>query len=238
MNGFMTILGILVLLLVAGGLLGLANRKHFSARWLLAAALLVLLNDALLTRFYGLLPNLVTGLERNWQGQILALAATLSFAALPIFGWRRIGLTFVQAPGSLRATLPVLALYCSFFLALALAFPGEPASGEEVAFQLTMPGLQEEIFYRGLLLFALDRAFTARRRFLGVNWGWGAILSCLLFGLAHAFSYSAGSFEVEPVYLALTAVPSLFGVWLRLRTGSLLLPIIMHNFRNAIELLV
>jgi membrane protease YdiL (CAAX protease family) len=238
MNGLITILGILVLLLVAGGLLGLADRRHFSGRWLLAAVVLVLVNDALLTRFYGLLPKLVTGLERNWQGQILALATTLIIAALPIFGWRRIGLTFVQAPGSLRATLPVLALYCSFFLALALAFPVERASGEEVAFQLTMPGLQEEIFYRGLLLFALDRAFTAHRRFLGVDWGCGAIISCLLFGLAHAFSYSAGGFVVEPVYLALTAIPSLIGVWLRLRTGSLLLPIVMHNFGNAIDLLI
>ncbi len=52
---------------------------------------------------------------------------------------------------------------------IALIFPGNPASGEDIAFQLTMPGLEEELFYRGILLFALDQAFTGRRRFLGSN---------------------------------------------------------------------
>jgi membrane protease YdiL (CAAX protease family) len=143
-----------------------------------------------------------------------------------------------QAPGSLKAVLPVMFLYCAFFLALALAFPDGPPSREDIAFQLTMPGLQEELFYRGVLLFALDRAFTARARFLGVDWGWGAVLSCLLFGLDHAFGFSNGQFSFDPMFMALTALPSFIGVWVRLRTGSLLLPIVMHNFGNAISLLV
>jgi membrane protease YdiL (CAAX protease family) len=36
----------------------------------------------------------------------------------------------------------------------------------------------------------------------------------------------------------LTAVPALIAVWLRLRTGSLLLPVVLHNFGNAISLLI
>lgn len=238
MNGLISIGAVLVLLLVVGGLLGFINRRHFSPRWLLAAAGLVLINDVLLTRGYGLLPDLFPAAELNWQGKLLALFATLALAALPVFGWRRIGLTLAQAPGSLRAALPILFLYCGFFLALALVFPSEPATREEIWFQLTLPGLEEEAFYRGLLLFSLDRAFTARRRILGVDWGWGAIISCLLFGLTHAFSYSGGSFSFDALYMALTAVPSLLGVWLRLRTGSLLLPVVMHNMGNSISLLV
>ena len=38
--------------------------------------------------------------------------------------------------------------------------------------------------------------------------------------------------------MALTAIPSLLAVWLRLRTGSLLLPILLHNFGNAISLML
>ena len=237
MNGLIGIGGVLLLLLMAGGLIGLADRKRFHLRWLLVAALLVAVNDFLLTRGYGLLPDLIEG-DWNWQGKILALFATLAIAALPAFGWRSVGLTHRHEPGSLRAAVPVAALYCAFFLAIALAFGGTAGSPEEVAFQLTMPGLEEEPFYRGILLFALDRAFTGRVRFLGVDWGWGALLSCALFGLAHAFSYSGGAFSFEPMIMALTAVPSLLGVWLRLRTGSLLLPILLHNFGNAIDLLV
>jgi hypothetical protein len=237
-NGVIGIGATIALLLLIGGLIGLADRARFSPQWLLVAALLVAVNDALLTRFYGTMPNLLAGLDRNWQGKALALAASLAIAALPFFGWRRIGLTLAQAPGSLKASLPVAAFYCAFFAALALAFPDGPANGEEIAFQLTMPGLEEEIFYRGLLLFALDRAFAGRVRFLGVDWGWGAVLSCMLFGMTHAFGFSDGQFAFDPLYFALTALPSFIAVWLRLRTGSLLIPVILHNFGNAVSLMI
>jgi hypothetical protein len=56
--------------------------------------------------------------------------------------------------------------------------------------------------------------------------------------MAHAFGYSNGHFSLDPLTMALTAVPALIAVWLRLRTGSLLLPVVMHNFGNAISLLI
>ena len=78
-------------------------------------------------------PNLMPG-ERNWQGKLLALAATLVIAALPAVGWRRVGLTLRQAPGSLGAALPVVALYCAIFVALALVFPNPAtASGSTLS---------------------------------------------------------------------------------------------------------
>lgn len=236
MNGLIGLGGTLALLLVLGVVLGCMDRKRFSARWLLIAALLVAINDALLTRAYGSLPDLIGG-EWNWQGKLLALAATLAIAASPAFGFRRVGLTIVQEPGSLKAALPVAALYCAFFVVIALAFRDGRSNGEEIAFQLTMPGLEEEPFYRGILLFALDQAFTGRKRFLGVDWGWGAVLSCFLFGMAHAFGFSHGSFSFDPMTMALTAIPSFIAVWLRLRTGSLLLPVLLHNFGNSFSLL-
>lgn len=238
MNGLIGLGGTLFLLLLAGGAIGLLDRRGFAPRWLLAAALLVAVNDALLTRGYGVLPDLLPDADLNWQGKLLALAATLAIAALPLFGWRRVGLTLAQAPGSLRSALPVLFFYCAFFLAIALIFPNGEATGEDIAFQLTMPGLEEEAFYRGILLFALDRAFAGRVRFLGVDWGWGAILSSLLFGMTHAFGYSDGQFALDALTMALTAIPSLIAIWVRLRTGSLLLPVAMHNFGNFITLLI
>lgn len=238
MNGLIGLCGTLAFLLLAGGLIGVADRGRFAPRWLLIAALLVAINDALLTRGYGTFPDLLAGSHWNWQGKLLALAATLAIAALPAFGWRRSGLTLAQEPGSLKASIPVAVLYCAFFVVIAVAFPNGEFSGEEVAFQLTMPGFEEEPFYRGILLFALDQAFTGRVRFLGVDWGWGAVLSCLLFGMAHAFGFSDGRFSFDAMTMALTALPSLIAVWLRLRTGSVLVPIFMHNFGNSISLLV
>lgn len=236
MNGLIGIAGVLALLLVVGGAIGVARRKSFSLPWLLVAAALVLLNDALLTRGYGHLPDLLPMANWNWQGKVLALAATLCIASLPAFGWRRSGITLAQAPGSLRSCALVALAYCLVFVVLAFVFPNEPASPETMAFQLTMPGLEEEPFYRGVLLLALDRAFTARVRFLGVDWGWGAVLSCALFGLAHAFGFSHGQFTFDAMTMAMTALPSFIGVWLRLRSGSVLFPVLMHNFGNSISL--
>jgi hypothetical protein len=236
-NGLIGLAGTLALLLLLGAALGLADRRNFSARWLAIAALLAAMNDVLLTRGYGLLPDLIGG-AWNWQGKLMALAVTIAVAALPAFGCRRVGLTMAHAPGSLRAAAPVALAYCGFFVAIAMLFPAGQASAEDIAFQLTMPGLEEELFYRGTLLFALDQAFRGRKRLLGVDWGWGAVLSCLLFGMAHAFGYSDGSFSFDPITMALTAMPSFIAVWLRLRTGSLVIPIVLHNFGNALSLML
>lgn len=230
--------GVLALLLLIGGAIGLLQRKCFSLRWLLVAAGLVLLNDFLLTRGYRLLPHLIPPTEWNWQGKVLALAATLVIASLPAFGWRRSGLTLAQAKGSLKSAIPVALLYCLLPIALMYLTPdnGRAATPETFAFQLTMPGFEEEPFYRGILLLALDRAFTARVKLLGVEWGWGAVLSCALFGLAHAFGFSQGRFSFDPLTMALTALPSFVAVWLRLRTGSVLIPVLLHNYGNSISL--
>lgn len=238
MNGIISISGIALLLTAAGMLIGLMDRRNFAPAWLIAAAALVVLNDVLLTELYGLLPDMIPGAAWNWQGKGLALLATLGIAALPWFGWQRSGLTLHQAPGSLRACAPIAVLYCLFFAGLAGAFPGDEASAETIAFQLTMPSLEEEPFYRGILLLALGEAFRGRRRWLGVDWHWGALLSCLLFGLAHAFSYADGSVSFDAITMALTAVPSVLAVWMRLRTGSLVLPVLLHSAGNAIPLLL
>lgn len=238
MDSVISIASIAGMLIMAGLVIGLADRPNFAPGWLLTAAALVIVNDALLTNFYGALPDLIPGATWNWQGKALALAATLAIAGLPGFGWCRSGLILRQAPGSLRVCAPIALLYCLFFLGLALAFPSEGASGEELAFQLTMPSLEEEAFYRGILLLALGEAFKGRRLWLGVEWHWGVLLSCLLFGLAHAFSYADGGFSFDAITMALTAVPAVLAVWMRLRTGSLLLPVLLHSAGNSISLLV
>ncbi|WP_133495002.1 CPBP family intramembrane glutamic endopeptidase, BDIM_20840 family [Stakelama pacifica] len=237
MDGVIGIGGTLLLLLVIGSFFGVTDRQHFAPRWLFVAMLLIAVNDACLTLAYGAMPDLIGG-EWNWEGKLLALCASLFIASLPAFGWKRSGITLGQQAGSLKAAIPVALLYCGFFVAIALIFPGGKSNGEEIAFQLTMPGVEEEIFYRGILLLALDQAFSGRIRLLGVDWGWGAVLSCMLFGMAHAFGYSKGHFSFDAMTMALTALPSFIAVWLRLRTGSVALPIVLHNVGNSLSLLI
>lgn len=237
MDGLIASGSTLAVLMTLGTIIGLLDRTQFSPRWLAVAVLLVGINDGSLTLAYGMIPDL-TGGSWNWQGKLLALGATLAIASLPAFGWRQSGFTLVQELGSLKAALPICIVYCAFFLVIALVFPGGDSDAETIAFQLTMPGLEEELFYRGILLLALDKAFRGRKRFLGVDWGWGAVLSCLLFGMTHAFGFADGQFTFDAIIMALTAIPSLLGVWLRLRTQSLLLPVLLHNFGNSFSFII
>jgi len=237
MDGLISIAGVIAILWALSGSIALVGRGGVSLRWLLAATAVVILNDALLTNGYGQLPDLIGG-DWNWQGKLLATAATLAVAALPALGWRASGLTLSQATNSVGPALLVSLLYIGFFAGLALAFPNDQPSSETIAFQMTMPGLEEEIFYRGVLLLILAQAFTGRLTVLGVDWHWGAILSSVLFGLVHAFGYSEGAFSFDIVTMALTSVPSLIGVWLVLRTRSVLFPAVLHNFGNTITAVV
>ena len=161
MDPIISIAGIIAMLVASGGLIAMGRPGSVDWRWLAVAAGLVFLNDLFLTNAYGLIPDALPG-QWNWQGKVLALVATLAIAAAPRFGWRQAGITLQQAPGSQRASLPIAVGYCAFFLAIALVFPDDRPTAETIAFQLTMPGLEEELFYRGLLLLALDNAFTAQ----------------------------------------------------------------------------
>lgn len=230
-----TDLSLAALLLVGGVLVGLVDRRRVEWRWLLVAVGLVVAYNFLLARGYGLVPRVVGG-DWNWQGMALAFIGTLALAALPGLGWRRAGLTLAQRQGSLRWAIPVALLYCLYPIAIRFAFGGSDPTAEAIAFQATLPGMAEEAFYRGLLLLALDQAFRSRLRLAGVEWGFGAVMSCALFGGVHALGYSDGAFAFDALTFVLTGGPAFVAVWLRYRTGSILLPILIHNFGNSIQM--
>src|SRR5688572_20340695 len=232
MDPVISILAIVAILLAIGEAAGLPDRKRFRRRWLLAGGALVLLNDAALTNVYGLLPNVI-GDAWNWQGKLLALAITLAIASR--IGWREGGLTLRQRAEGRPLTWAVFLLSAALFAGLALMSDGEGADAETLAFQWTMPGLEEEPFYRGILLLAFDRALGVRRM-LGTELGWGGLLVTLAFGFAHAFSIEGGAVDFDGLSFAMTAVPSLLLLWLRARTGSLVLPIVAHNLANGLSL--
>jgi hypothetical protein len=228
------LIGAIALALVIPGLaIGLAGRRSFHAGWLAVAAGLVIVNDAAVTRGFFLFPS-VPGLDDNWNwsGKILALAVSLAIAALPVFGWRNIGLTIRQR--QLRGALIVTAVLLAIYSTMAWFMGAGGGGNEELAFQLTMPGFEEEVFYRGLLLLALDRAFTGRVNVGGAMIGWSLPLNALVFGLAHGLSVSHGVFGFDAMAFALPCIGAIPAVWLRAKTGSLLLPIVLHNIVNVL----
>lgn len=221
---------------VLGLIAAVALRGKVKWGWFLGALALMAAYDALLTRGYGHIPIHFWPSDWNWEGKIMALILSLVVAVA--LGARRCGLTLKQDRKGLKGALILSGALVALFLGLALYFPGQGTDPDTLAFQLTMPGLDEELFYRGVLLLMLNEAFARPLRILGAPMGWGALISSVAFGLAHALGYSDGAFTFNAMTMLLTGGPALLLVWVREKTGSLLLPVLLHNFANSIFLIV
>jgi membrane protease YdiL (CAAX protease family) len=74
-----------------------------------------------------------------------------------------------------------------------------------------------------VLLALLDRAFTARKAVLGASIGWSGAVVTLVFLALHGIGLGTllGVLPAALLYL-----------WLRARTGSLVMPIVVHDLWN------
>ena len=173
----------------------------------------------------------VPGAGWNWTGKALSLAWALAFVALGPLSRQDVGLTLRQRPGSVRAAALVTAALVALGAAIGVLFGTGPPRPEAVAYQLTMPGLAEELAFRGVFLALLSRAVPAP---LGsaASW-WPAAVTTLAFALTHSPSLDGGrvTFAFLPFLLPLVAGAAL--AWVRERTGSLVWPVAAHNGLNA-----
>ncbi|MDR3528050.1 MAG: CPBP family intramembrane metalloprotease [Rhizomicrobium sp.] len=179
-------------------------------------------------------------LHYNWGYKVFSLAFGLMFAIILIdsgkFRSRELGLSFLQAPGTGRMLLTVI-LPCLVLLVVLPAMPrgAKDHSLETVLFQATMPGLTEELAFRGLYLALFDRMFTARFRVFGAELGYGAIATSLVFAMAHVVRFDAHFIPQVAIVPGITmTLFALFMVWVRCRSRSLVLPVMLHNLGNTI----
>ncbi len=179
-------------------------------------------------------PAFMEGLTPNWAGKTLSLAGTL----LMLYFLRRVsfkeaGFTWKQNKGSLRPVIITGAMTLFFAVASAIAFAPSPnATFENLLFQATMPGLDEEFFFRGLFLLLLTQAFGRGLKIFGAETGWGFWLVVVIFGLGHGFSFEGGEIAVNYAAIVFTGLIGFVLTWMRERTGSLLVPVLFHNIFN------
>lgn len=232
-NEIFTILGQVGVLAALGAIGAALYRRDFHLGWFVSALALYVLYDGLLTRFFFEIPNFPLESSWNWLGKVMSIFGMLAVASLPMFGFRRVGLTFTQRP-NFRTPLIVFLGLMGLFAYLAIADSNEMSDIEAIVFQWSMPSVDEELFYRGVLLLMMNEAFTRRASIFGASIGYGGLLTSLLFGLAHGFGYSEQSFHFDPMIFAITGIPSLVLLWLRERTDSLLLPMLGHSASNGL----
>jgi hypothetical protein len=168
----------------------------------------------------------VPGEDWNWGGHLLALGGMLVLAVVLV---RRAGLSpaalgFAKPSGlGVAAGVIAAALLVGYPLQVATAGRVEPIQPATWLFVATMPGLAEEVAFRGVLLAAAERAAPASRRLAGVPVSLGAVLLTAAFVGLHGVG----------VGMLVSVLPgALLYLWLRLRCGSVLVPIVAHNLWN------
>lgn len=177
----------------------------------------------------------------NWSGKIYATLGSVIFLLLyRKFELKDYFLTFKQEKGYLKQGLILLAV---IFLVKGVFnyFYLSPSDWdlEALFFQATVPGLDEEIAFRGIMMGLLVKVLKPTKRALFHP---AIIVTALLFGMVHGFHMEVVGSTVD-VNLNLFSVlqTGIMGVawgWMTLKSGSILLALISHNLGNVTSQLI
>lgn len=172
----------------------------------------------------------------NWSGKIYAtIGSSLVYFIFKKDFKKTDFITLYQQPNSLPANLLLmLFMLTANTMSAWLVGSKQAFNVESLAYQLTMPGLEEELLFRGILLSLLATMYP--KPIGGKRWtmGYPSIwLTATLFGLVHGLQLKNDwSLTMNWAYFGGTFLPGwLFG-WMTLRSRSILLPTLTHNLAN------
>lgn len=220
-----------------------APRLRTAPRTIGLAALIYVLSELVTMLPIWLGAPFLLGLQYNWTGKLLCVLVS----ALAIYGFKwvspaEVGLTRPR-PDSWRVVVPVMLGFAAIQVLSTARRPPQPVpSAEAYLYQLTMPGLAEELLYRGTLLGLLSRAFPRTIPFFGTRTSWGGIVGIVLFLLAHGLVFDSPLALLPQASFPLGRVLDklLFGtlfLWVRERSGSCVVAMAAHNLVNEALLL-
>lgn len=179
--------------------------------------------------------NLING-NWNWDGKIYGIACGIAM----YFIFRRQFsennfFTFKQNKEGIKSALKVAVAI------LAIAILGGVVNEKEfnletLLFQISMPGIDEEIMYRGVLLGLMCSALRTG----GAAWRSPAIIiNAVLFGLVHSLTLGDGALQFNSVNFMWTGLLGYGFGYITIKTRSILIPMLTHNLYNfTLNLLV
>jgi hypothetical protein len=173
----------------------------------------------------------------SWSGKlyVILFAIVLLYLARPLLTKEDVGLTLRQKDGFLLPSCIVILVLAAWAYVVGICSPkGEP-DVKTLLYLAIMPGLNEELIYRGYLLGILDRLMPGKLRIFTAPIGWGVIVISFLFGLLHGFWLDHSlAIRLETVALRNATFSGFAFAWLRERTGSLVLPVIAHGVQDLL----
>src|ERR1035437_9384778 len=236
------LLSVLFLSILAFGLCfkGLTYKKL--RRKYLLLFFVIFIVDQLLGRLPKMLPMLnIIGGQYNWSGKILAtLFSIMIIIILKKHYQLDFAFTFKQFPNSVKSILGIIiGVFIFQIIFIYFRTPKQDITWEDHLFQLTLPGISEEIMFRGILLGLLNGVFISRIKILGAYSGWGTVVTALLFGLWHGVTfYKDLNFEINYFKMITPLFVGFLFAWIRERTKSILIPVIYHNLANELLMII
>ena len=172
--------------------------------------------------------NIIDG-SWNWDGKIYGIVCGIAI----YFIFRRQFnennfFTLKQNKEGIKSALKVAVAI------LAIAILGGVVNDREfnietLLFQISMPGIDEEIMYRGVLLGLMCSALRAG----GAAWRNPAIIiNAVLFGLVHSLTLGDGALQFNSVNFIWTAILGYSFGYITIKTRSILIPMLTHNLYN------
>lgn len=216
-------------------------RSQVNWKWLgIALGLFIIHKVVLFLGVAGVYPDLIPG-RYNWEGKIAAIILLL-LAAWILFPnrWEEWGLRISQKGEARTAGIAVAIFTALVAVALSWFYFGGVKEGDpsDWLYQLSMPAIEEEIMDRGIMLLILDLAIPRKWKLAGVHWSWGAIIMVAMFYMTHVTRVDA-AWNVTIIWGDF--LPGFYGLlwmYIRLATGSLLLPILLHGWVNVIGYII
>lgn len=213
----------------------LARRSMERSRvlYMVLFAFLFLFDSALI---HTLNIRLFTNQGWNWTGKTASLLWALVFLyTTTLITKQQAGFTSrIKQPRSMFAVIAILLL---IRLGLRLLFLGTAGSyhRETFLYEATLPGLSEELVFRGILLALLNRVFARKWTVLQTQFGWGLVLTTLLFGAVHGLSLDPSwTPHFNSQRFVMTAALGFVLGWIKEKSGSLAPGIVFHNLWNVI----
>jgi membrane protease YdiL (CAAX protease family) len=171
----------------------------------------------------------ILGGHWNWTGKLLSLILSALIITALRLSSATVGLTFTQR--HTRIGVIALVLFIVWGTCLGLLFkPGAP-DAETLAFQAFMPGLSEELVYRGIVPALLLGLVRRTGPVEGMPWA-VILVSSAVFGIWHGLNYSDAKFGFDVMSGLFPFIGSIPGGWLRFKTGGLFFPVLAHGLAN------
>ncbi|MBX9720384.1 MAG: CPBP family intramembrane metalloprotease [Candidatus Obscuribacterales bacterium] len=201
-----------------------------------AAGLSVLLGLMQLAIIYSPSIGFLAALKYNWLQKLASFALSLLWCKAASYNFRECGFVWPSRKIAFLWAFLIGTIICLPDLILSLSELTKTTT-ETLLFELTMPGLQEEALYRGLMLFILDKYLGCPWRIFKVQFGWGSILSTLFFTLGHLMMVDKQwHIQCSTDFLAWIdlIVFSFAMCWIRYRWGSIWPAVVAHNAGNSV----